>query len=106
MALVHTCDIIIIFLFTSSTDSEVNQSAIAEIAVSYCENKQNVIVLNEKGFKLKANLHGMRVKTTKKKWWEWDDFFRYEIQDYYYQIKQICHGWILERFVRRDVKRT
>lgn len=103
MDLVNNCDIVIIFFFNSHGDPEVNQSALLELQELCSKRKRNVIVLYEGGFKLRSNLKGIRLRSTKHKWWDWDDFLIYQIPDCYIHVKQACHNFILERFVRRDV---
>ena len=101
--LVNECDIIIIFFFDSKRDTEINQSAIAEIQELCSKKKRNVIVLSEEGFKFKANLKGIKIKSTEHKWWEWNNFLMYQMEDCYFFVKQSCQNIILERLVRRDI---
>jgi nucleoside 2-deoxyribosyltransferase len=100
MEMIKDCDIVIIFLLNSDQDPEVNQSAIAEIQESCSRQKQNVIILTEKGFRIRSLLKGIKYRS--KKWWNWWEFSIDEIIDCHIYVKQTCHNLILERFVRRD----
>jgi hypothetical protein len=102
MSLVIHCDICIIFFFVSDKNPEVNQSAVAEIQELCSKGKKNVIVLLENGFSLRSNLKGIKYKSGRNKWWDWNDFFRDEIQDCFIHVKQTCHNIVLERFVKLE----
>lgn len=104
MALVNTCDIVIIFFFKSDQDCEVNQSADTEIQELCSKEKRNVIVLAEEGFKFRSNIKGIKhIRSSRDKWWEWESFLRTQIPDCYEYVKQSCHNLVLERFVKRDL---
>jgi hypothetical protein len=100
MALVNTCDIIIVFFFNSNRDCEVNQSADTEIQELSSKEKRNVIILSEDGFRFRSNIKGIRHKRSK--WWDWETFARDKLADCYLYVKQACHNCILERFVEGD----
>lgn len=99
MEMVNNCDIVIIFLLNSVQDSEINQSAIAELQELCSKCKRNVIVLTEEGFKFRSMVKGVKYRSVK--WWTWQEFSINEIVDCYQYVKQSCHNLILERFVRR-----
>jgi len=98
--MINNCDIVIIFLLNSDQDSEVNQSAIAEIQELCSKQKRNVIVLIQEGFKMRSMAKGIKIKSAK--WWNWRDFSINENAVCYQYVKQSCHNLILERFLNRD----
>ncbi|MHB8163591.1 MAG: hypothetical protein ACYDDV_04470 [Methanoregula sp.] len=100
MALVNTCNIIIVFFFNSNHDCEVNQSVDTEIQELSSKEKRNVIILSEEDFRFRSNIKGIRHKRSK--WWDWETFSRDNLPDCYLYVKQTCHNYILERFVDRD----
>ena len=95
MALVHRCDVAILFFFDDRKDCKVNESTFFELQELASIGKKDVIVLYEMGCDFRSNAKGVRHRTHDV-WPDWENFSRDAISDMHDYVKMACHGFILK----------